>query len=274
MASGPFACSARQDDQVARQVQGPFDAFRHDIEDRSVHRAEDPFGQGGQRLQAKLVLAIRPGHPRQIVQRALSQIGALSGRHDGRSVPHQRARQPDDANRDHGKRRPRKQHTAQPPRARGRRLDGMPHGTQGCDHLGIGEFKTFAGVEARREDRRLFALVDPLDGRQRPVADRRATFGVGQDQGRVAKAHKHLAALILRRFTPQATAFQPLILLQRRHRPEGLCLFCASLPGPAGDDNHPSRNPVTRPSARRCIRDPVLPSCVAFGPAATGQARH
>ena len=202
-------------------MQRGFDPFGHHVKDRGIDRAKDPFGQLRKRFQPELVVAGRAGDAAKIVQHALANLGPLRERHDRGRMGHQRPRQPERAARDQGQRRACQDQATQAAGAGNSGLNGAVHRLKRGDHVGVLKFEAFPRIKPWRKDRREGAPVQLFHRWQRPVAKRGATFRIDQDQGRIAKADMHFAALIMGRLAPQAKAFESLILFKRRHRLNG-----------------------------------------------------
>jgi hypothetical protein len=83
------------------------------------------------------------GHPDQVVEGALADVGALRGRHDLGGMADQRPGQPEQGGQHHRRCRSGQEHPAQPPRFRDGRLHRLAHRAERGDHLGVVQFQAF-----------------------------------------------------------------------------------------------------------------------------------
>jgi hypothetical protein len=92
----------------------------------------------------------------------------------------------------------------------------LAHRLDGRDHVGIVDLQPLGRFGAGGVERRGPARVQPFDGGQRPMGQRRLGGG-GNHERRLAQRDHHLAALVLGAVPPQAEGLQPAVLLQDSH---------------------------------------------------------
>jgi drug/metabolite transporter (DMT)-like permease len=229
-----------QDEQITGQMHRLGQAVRHDVEDRCRARPEQALRQGRKRGQPLGPVAGRAGQRHQIVERRLSDFGALGIGQDPGGVVEKGARQPERGRAEDGKNGAAEQPSAQPSGFRRPGEDRAAQTVKCCHHVAVGEFERFGRVGARGIDGRHQTGIAPLDGGQRPMAERACAARIAQDQGRLAQTDLHLAALCAGRIAPQAAAFQPLGGSGRAHVGKGLLVEVAggTIAARHGDANH------------------------------------